>query len=208
MAVRSYTLHDLLAAASAAEGTPIADRTVQQYLEAGIVLPFPGGKTGVFTEEQLLRLRLAVRLTAQYIPLREIRLFADRLSPRGLQLLVDRPTAARLPSEGDTRAYLERLLRSLGPGTLRPVDAAISPAPARPDGANVDQGSPETAAQPAGGTTWLHVEVAPDVTLQVRLQPGGHHHPVDQLVAALRAVLEAEARPGRGIASGGPRRQG
>ena len=67
-----YSLQELVDAASAAERLPASERVVGGYLAQGL-LPPPraAGAHTLFEDEHLIRLRLLLRLTAQYVPLPE-----------------------------------------------------------------------------------------------------------------------------------------
>lgn len=206
----AYSLRDLVALASSAEGLPLSERVARQYIAEGLV---PGAKaTGgpkPYSEEHLLRLRLVMRLATQYVPVREIQRFVDRLPAEAIRALVDRPLPTRSPSEGDAHAYLTRLSRNLRPSLAMqalfkgdiPARALPSTATPRPRGLpNAKPQPPTIAALPSSGvaqSTWTRLVVDPDVELHLRTgHDAGHQRLVDALVAAVQEVLETERGAG------------
>jgi DNA-binding transcriptional MerR regulator len=191
MAEISYTLGDLIAAASAAERLTLSERVARQYVAEGLLAPPRGrGMTVAYAEQHLMQLRMVLRLASQYVPLPEIRRWMQTLSDGQLQALLDRPAVPRLPAEGDVQAYLARLLKTLprapSPATPRaPLRAAPPRAPRRAAAAP----SPPPAPS-AERSVWLRVSVSPEVELLVRARGSGvPAQTIDRLVAAVQAVL-------------------
>ncbi len=198
MAEPGYSLRDLIAAASTAENMPLNERTTRQYIDEGL-LPPPRVRQagGGYGEDHLLRLRMVMRLSAQYVPVRDIQRFVERLPAAGLRALLDRSPVARSPSEGDAQTYLQRLsdgvrMQVLGHAlqqdqdvpTPRQVPAVVLPKrSARPA---VSEGQAERSE-------WVRIAVDPDVELHVRLRPDLNQRRVlERLTQAVRAVLRDE----------------
>jgi DNA-binding transcriptional MerR regulator len=200
----SYSVRDLVALASAAEGLPLSERVARQYIAEGLLPPAHAkGGPKPYGEEHLLQLRLVLRLATQYVPLREIQRFVDRLPAEGVRALVDRPLPARSPSEGDAHAYLTRLSRGLRPSlALQALFRGENPTPSRSTTATPrprglpNPKQPPTVVAPAGGlerSTWMRLVVDKDVELHLRTgEDSAHQRLVDALVAAVQEVLETE----------------
>jgi DNA-binding transcriptional MerR regulator len=206
----AYSLADLIALVSSAEGIPLSERVVRQYIDDGLLPPCARNTGMPYGEEHLLQLRLVSRLAGQYVPTREIQRFIGRLSADGLRYLVDRPLPARSPSEGDAQAYLARLTRNVPSPLLSQglFTGAISTA--RPSMVSQrPRGIPEPNAQTgrlghklgvadsrvATGVTrspWIRVTIDADVEINVRANGHDQKRLVDALVAAVQEVLAAE----------------
>lgn len=195
MAEATYNLRALVAAALAAEGTAVSEQAARQYVQECL----PPGGTGMspYGEEHLLRLRMAIRLAAQYVPLREIARFLDRLPTPALRIVLERAPQARAPSEGDVVAYLERLLRGVPPAALMARDGPAPRTPAHAPAVAVAR--PRRAVARTEGqaaySEWLRVSIDADVELLVRWRPGGERERlVERLAVVLREALAAEPR--------------
>jgi DNA-binding transcriptional MerR regulator len=210
MAEIAYSLRDLVALASAAEGLPLSERVARQYIAEGLVPSAKAtGGSKPYAEEHLLQLRLVMRLATQYVPLREIQRFVDRLPAEGIRSLVDRPLPARSPSEGDAQAYLTRLSRTLRPALARQAlftGEIVTPSQPptvtpRPRGLPHPKPLPSTAAaQGSAGvarSSWTRLVVDADVELHLRTgHDAGHQRLMDALVAAVQEVLATERGAG------------
>jgi hypothetical protein len=191
----SYSLSSLIAAALAAEGVSLGEHTARQYVQE--CLPAPAGTVSPYSEDHVLRLRMVIRLAAQYVPLREIARYLDRLPSPALRIMLDRPLVPRSPAEGDVHAYLERLLRGVPPTAmlpiLPPVTSVAVPRPPAPQTPRARRAADRPATEPAY-SEWLRVVVDPDVELLVRWQPGvGRQQMVERLAAALREALARDS---------------
>lgn len=195
MADVSYTLRDLIAAASAAERLTLGEHVIRQYVAEGLLAPPRGrGMTAAYAEEHLAQLRLVLRLASQYVPLPEIRRWMQTLTVGQLQALLDRPGVPRLPAEGDTQAYLARLLKTLPPAIGRAQAATPSGVPLRAPPPRAPRRAaairPPDPAPAAERTVWLRVAVSAEVELLVRAHGAGlPAQTIDRLVAAVQAVL-------------------
>lgn len=195
-----YSLRELVAAATDAEGGPFDARAARDYINTGLLPPMRTATDQPYGEDHLLRLRLIIRLTRQYVPLKEIQRFLDRLSSAGLRGLLDRSSLVRFPSEGDAHVYLERLLATVPP-TMRALAVgphpvpAVSPAPpAAPRPRAISTRQSGMTAREVQRSEWLHVAVDPDVELLVRMRSGYDAHKLaSRLSEALLWALATEA---------------
>lgn len=208
---KTYSLADLIALVSSAEGIPLSERVVRQYIDDGLLPPCARNLGMSYTEDHLLQLRLVSRLAGQYIPTREIQRFMGRLSPDGLRYLVERPLPARSPSEGDAQAYLARLSRNvpsplLSQGLFTGAISTARPPTVSPRPRGIPESVPQTGrlgqklgatdSRAATGVTrspWIRVSVDADVEINVRANGRDQKRLVDALVAAVQEVLAAEA---------------
>lgn len=164
----SYSLQELVDAASAAERLPVSERVVGGYLAQGLLPPPRArGAHTLFEDEHLLRLRLLLRLTAQYVPLPDAGRWLSALDPLQVQALLDRPQLPRLPGEGDAQAYLTRLLSGIVLGAAPPPPLA-SLAVAVPRARRGQRAAPPATLVPVSRNEWLHIGVDADVQLMVR----------------------------------------
>lgn len=192
----SYTLRDLINAASAAERLPVSERAVRHYLADGLLPPARGqGLAATFSDDHLASLRLVVRLAGQYVPLGEIQRWIVTLSPEQIRALLERPAVPRLPVEGDAQAYLMRLQKSV-PSKAVATPRLSQPMPVKRAGLRqmLRPPSAHTAAQepePDVGV-WMHMAVSSDVVLLLR--EGVYDAKVTgRLVQALkRALMETD----------------
>ncbi|MGH2345627.1 MAG: MerR family transcriptional regulator [Chloroflexota bacterium] len=200
MAEVAYSLRALIDAAAAEEHVNLSERAARQYFALGLLPAGRGGSAHMpqFGEDHLLRLRLIIRLAAQYVPTRDMQRLLERLPTASQRLLLERVPLVRLPTEGDAQVYLDRLTAGL---RLHPDAAAPEPRddPAkRPRPVVVLPKRAERAAgsAPAGQverTDWARVHVDPDVELLVRLYPGQDpRRLLDSLAQAVRAALKKE----------------
>jgi hypothetical protein len=193
MAEIAYNLRSLIGAAREAEGTALGEHTARQYV-AECLPPPTANMAAPYGEEHLLRLRLAIRLAAQYVPVREIARYLDRLSLPATRILLDRPPVPRSPAEGDVQAYLERLSRSIPSSALLPINSHGMSAQPRPPTA-VQPRPKRNAARPVAEpeySEWLRVVVDADVELLVRWRAGGGGQRLaERLAAAVREALAA-----------------
>lgn len=131
--MEEYSVDELTAAAG------VSVRTLRYYIAEGL-LPGPStrGKSARYTPEHLWRLLLIRQLSAQHLPLAQVRERLSRLSGSEVRRLVEleRPTA-RSP-----RAYLEDLLARAR--TATPL------------------------ARPAPADTWRRLTLKPGLELHVR----------------------------------------
>src|SRR5258708_583614 len=111
MAEVAYSLRALIDAAATEERVSLSERAVRQYVAQGLLPSGRGGSAHIpqYGEEHLLRLRMIIRLAAQYVPARDMQRFLDRLPAASQRALLERDPLVRLPTEGDAQAYLDRL---------------------------------------------------------------------------------------------------
>ena len=197
MAEVAYSLRALIDAAASEERVSLSERAVRQYVAQGLLPSGRGGSAHMpqYGEEHLLRLRMIIRLAAQYVPARDMQRFLDRLPAASQRTLLERDPLVRLPTEGDAQAYLDRLttgIRLQADSTVanphddpakRPRPVVILPKRAERAAAVASQ----TAR--AERTDWARLSIDPDVELLVRLQPG--KDPQRLLDALTQAVLTA-----------------
>ncbi|HXT38198.1 MAG TPA: MerR family transcriptional regulator [Chloroflexota bacterium] len=200
MAEVGYSLGALIDAAAAAEGVRLSERAARQYFAQGLLPPARGvHANSLYGEDHLLRLRLIIRLAAQYVPARDMLGFLDRLPTASQRAVLDRGPIARLPAEGDAQAYLQRLTAGLrmhqegGTAAAVPDDPAKRQRPVvvlpkqRPD--KVVPSAPPKIER----SDWARVSVDPDVELLVRLFPGRDpQRLLDAMTEAVRAALRKE----------------
>jgi DNA-binding transcriptional MerR regulator len=204
MAEVAYSLRALIDAAATEERVNLSERAVRQYVAQGLLPSGRGGSAHIpqYGEEHLLRLRMIVRLAAQYVPARDMRRFLDRLPAASQRMLLERDPLVRLPTEGDAQAYLDRLttgIRMQAESTSanppddpakRPRPVVILPRRAERAAAPVQSAKPER-------TDWARLSIDPDVEVLVRLAPGKDpQRLLDSLTEAVRAALKKEREGG------------
>lgn len=186
-----YSLQELVDAASAAERLPASERVVGGYLAQGL-LPPPraAGAHTLFEDEHLIRLRLLLRLTAQYVPLPEAGRWLSALAPTQVLAVLDRPQLPRSPGEGDAQAYLTRLLSGTAQGAGPPPPPA-SLAVSAPRVRRGQRATPLPASVPVSRSQWLHIGVDPDVQLMVRAGSARlNAATIERMIAALQRCLD------------------
>lgn len=186
-----YSLQELVDAASAAERLPVSERAVGGYLAQG-ALPPPRatGAHPLFGDEHLLRLRLLLRLTAQYVPLPEAGRWLSALDPAQVQALLDRPQLPRSPVEGDAHAYLTRLLSGIALGAASPPPLS-SLAVAAPRVRRGQRAAPANTSVPVSRSEWLHIGVDADVQLMVRAGSARlDSATIERMIQALQRCLD------------------
>ncbi len=201
MAEVAYSLRGLIDAAATEEHVNLSERAARQYFAMGLLSPGRGGSAHIpqYGEDHLLRLRLIIRLAAQYVPTKDMQRFLERLPSASQRLLLERVPLVRLPTEGDAQMYLDRLASGLrlhpDPTLAEPSDdPAKRPRPVvvLPKRAerNAAQAMPASQLE---RTDWARVKIDPDVELLVRLQPGRDpQRLLEALTQAVRAALIKE----------------
>lgn len=199
MAEVAYSLRALIDAAAAEEGVNLSERAARQYFAQGLMPPSRDTASGPrYGEEHLTRLRLIIRLAAQYVPARDMQRFLERLPAAGQRALLERAPLARAPSEGDTQAYLRRLTAGL---RLYPGGGAVAAVPDDPAKRQrpvvvLPKRAERAASAPAPGaerSDWARLSIDPDVDLLVRLHPGKDpRRLLDALAAAVQSALREE----------------
>ncbi|HVA89408.1 MAG TPA: MerR family transcriptional regulator [Chloroflexota bacterium] len=195
-----YSLGALIDAAAAAEGVRLSDRAARQYFAQGLLPPPRGAHANtLYGEDHLLRLRLIIRLAAQYVPARDMLGFLDRLPTASQRAVLDRVPVARLPAEGDAQAYLQRLTAGLRLHQDAGTTATVPDDPAkrqRPVVVLPKQRPDKAASTPpprVDRSDWTRVNIDPDVELLVRLYPGRDpQRMLDAITEAVRAALRKE----------------
>jgi DNA-binding transcriptional MerR regulator len=205
MAEVAYSLRALIDAAAAEERVNLSERAVRQYVAQGLLPSGRGGSAHIpqYGEEHLLRLRMIVRLAAQYVPARDMQRFLDRLPAASQRMLLERDPLVRLPTEGDAQAYLDRLttgirMQAESASANPPDDPAKRPRPVivLPRRAERAAAAPGQTAKPER-TDWARLSIDPDVELLVRLAPGKDpQRLLDSLTQAVRAALKKEREGG------------
>ena len=204
MAEVAYSLRALIDAAATDEHVNVSERAVRQYVAQGLLPSGRGGSAHIpqYGEEHLLRLRMIIRLAAQYVPARDMQRFLDRLPSASQRTLLERDPLIRLPTEGDAQAYLDRLTTGV---RLQPDSTPANPPddPAkRPRPVVVLPRRTERAAAPAPTvkserSDWARVPIDSDVELLVRLYPGQDpQRLLDSLTQAVRIALKKEREGG------------
>jgi DNA-binding transcriptional MerR regulator len=176
-------------------GVPV--RTVRYYITEHL-LPGPGtrGKGTIYTQEQLLRLKLIRLLAEQRLPLAEIRERLAGLSTRDVQALLGEEDRRAHEKEGSAgpqspRDYISTLL-----GRARAAGPTPSPDPSRPAApqaqASPDPASSGASSQAAPGSTpgesWHRLPLAPGVELHVRAEAWDRYRKlIDKILKAARA---------------------
>jgi DNA-binding transcriptional MerR regulator len=190
----------LIDAAAMAEGVRLSERAARQYFAQGLMPPPRGVHANtLYGEDHLLRLRLIIRLAAQYVPARDMLGFLERLPLASQRAVLDRVPLARLPSEGDAQAYLQRLTAGLrlhqdgGTTSSVPDDPAKRQRPV----VVLPRQRPEKAAPVpmprVDRSDWARVSIDPDVELLVRLYPGRDpRRMLEALSEAVRTTLRKE----------------
>jgi DNA-binding transcriptional MerR regulator len=205
MAEVAYSLRALIDAAAAEERVNLSERAVRQYVAQGLLPSGRGGSALIpqYGEEHLLRLRMIVRLAAQYVPARDMQRFLDRLPAASQRMLLERDPLVRLPTEGDAQAYLDRLTTGIRMQTesssANPPDDPAKrhrPVVILPRRAERAAAPPVQSAKPER-TDWARLSIDPDVELLVRLAPGKDpQRLLDSLTQAVRAALKKEREGG------------
>ena len=172
-------------------------RTVRYYITEDL-LPGPGtrGKGTIYTQEQLLRLKLIRVLAEQRLPLAEIRKRLAGLSTRDVHALLGEEVRRAHEKEGSAGAQSPKDYISTLLGRARSTWTTPSPDPSHP-AAPQAQASPDPASSGASsqaalgsapGESWHRLPLAPGVELHVRGDTWDRHRNlIDQLLRSARA---------------------
>lgn len=163
---KTFTIEDLAAL------TDTSVRTVRYYIAENL-LPGPGarGKSAVYTEDHLLRLRLIRLLTERRTPLAEIRVMMARVSDEEIRTLLAEEesfTQTRAERVDSPRAYISALLDQ-----ARAVREPMKPYPAsapksfKPYARHIESQSPTSGSPPDRTSEWRRVQIAPGVELHI-----------------------------------------
>jgi DNA-binding transcriptional MerR regulator len=199
-----YTIDEL------AEQVGVSVRTIRFYIAEGLL---PGadsrGRGPSYTEEHLLRLRLARRLVDQHVPLADVR---DRLAGLSVDdlraLLAEADQRALRRRSASPKAYLSELLAQAHDARTRPP---AQPPPGQPPARSPAQSSPvappraaqravravaagaaptlEHAQAAIPPATWRHFRLADGVELHVRADA---EHQQSPLIRRLLAAADVQ----------------
>lgn len=166
---KTFTIEDLAAM------TDTSVRTVRYYIAENL-LPGPGarGKSAVYTEDHLVRLRLIRLLTERRTPLAEIRDMMARVSDEEIRALLAEEesfTQTRAEREESPRAYISALLDQ-----ARAVREPMKPylpylpstqKPVKPHARRIEPHEPTSGAPQGRASEWRRVQIAPGVELHI-----------------------------------------
>ena len=189
------------------QGLPV--RTIRFYIAQGL-LPGPGsrGKSAVYGEEHLVRLRLIRQLSERHVPLSKIQDLLQGLSLDEVKaLLAEEEDRSVLLTEAERRKsprdYVTALLDDARQARQTPQQAAPRPYPATSPGKPPfsvsahelrTQRKPPTTAERVEGDPWLHWTLAPGVELHVSVEARARYAELIQRL--LRAAGEDEDAKG------------
>lgn len=166
---KTFTIEDL----AAMTGTSV--RTVRYYIAENL-LPGPGarGKSAVYTEDHLVRLRLIRLLTERRTPLAEVRDMMARVSDEEIRALLAEEesfTQTRAERVESPRAYISALLDQAR-AVREPVKPYMpyptsAPKPMKPSVRRVESQEPTSGPRPDQTSEWRRVQIAPGVELHI-----------------------------------------
>lgn len=163
---KTFTIEDL----AALTGTSV--RTVRYYIAENL-LPGPGarGKSAVYTEDHLLRLRLIRLLTERRTPLAEIRDMMARVSDEEIRALLAEEesfTQTRSERADSPRAYISALLDQARAvrEPMKPYTTS-APKPMKPYARHLEPQEPTSGPRPDRTSEWRRVQIAPGVELHI-----------------------------------------
>ena len=163
---KTFTIEEL-----AAE-TDTSIRTVRYYIAENL-LPGPGarGKSAVYTEDHLQRLRLIRLLTERRTPLADIRDLMARVSDEEIRALLAEEesfTQTRAERADSPRAYISALLDQARAvrEPMKPYTTS-APKPMKPSARRVEPQEPTSGPRPDQTSEWRRIQIAPGVELHI-----------------------------------------
>lgn len=187
MTEEEYLIHEL------AERAGVSVRTIRYYIAEGL-LPPPStrGRYAVYSESYIDRIRLIRLLKDRFLPLKEIQIRLQTLSPDEVKLLLTEEKTRQPSVEGSQRKAPAAVRESSGEDALNYIQQVLRKAPIP-----LMKQSPappvyyHKAEQPAvKAETWERISLAPGIELNLR-QPvdAPNREKVDQLIQFARQLL-------------------